>query len=220
MVSELAELNRSSMNNKKLIELSQSFLVLPIVTMLMPFGNIPTDLNNNITQTPQTVLSQKQNIVAQSLLALNQVNDEKAKTLQKQADAIDAYFKDHNMPLEGKGMKMAEEAEKNGLDWRLLPAISAIESTGGRHACKNATHSFMGWGSCKISFNSDDEGIETVAENLGGNDPDTQKHYAGKTVKQILEAYNPPSVVPNYAKKVMREMDEIGSYYVEDNLNA
>jgi len=221
LVSELAKLNRSSMNNKKLIRFSESFLVLPIITMLMPFGNIPTDLNNGvIIQAPQSVLSQKQNIVAQSLLALNQVNDEKAKTLQKEADAVDSYFKENDMPLEGEGMKMVKEADKNGLDWRLLPAISAIESTGGKHACKNAAHSFMGWGSCKISFKSDDEDIEVVAQNLGGNDPDTEQHYAGKTTKEILEKYNPPYIVPHYADKVMKVMDQIGDSSIVDTSNA
>jgi len=198
------------MNNKKLIRLPESFLVLPMLTMLMPFGAIPGNINNNLVMAPQTVLSQKQNIVALTLPTLNQVDDEKAKTLQKQANAIDAYFKGHNMPLQGKGMKMAQEADKNGLDYRLLPAIAAIESTGGRDACKNATHSFMGWGSCKIDFKSDDEDIETVAQNLGGNDPDTSKYYTGKTIKQILNIYNPPAIVPNYAKRVMKVMKEIG----------
>ena len=36
------------------------------------------------------------------------------------------------MPLLGLGKKMVIEAEKNNLDWRLLPAISVIESTGGK----------------------------------------------------------------------------------------
>ena len=36
------------------------------------------------------------------------------------------------MPLFGMGMKMCKEAEKNELDWRLLPAIAVRESTGGK----------------------------------------------------------------------------------------
>ena len=176
----------------------------------MPFGNIPTDLNNNAVLTNSAVLSQQSNTVVQSLLALNLVNDEKTQILQKQADAIDAYFKGHNMPLEGTGMVMAKAADENGIDYRLLPAIAARESTGGREKCKRVEHNFFGWGSCKIGFKSDEEAIETVAKNLGGNNPNTDEHYAGKTTKEILQKYNPPSVVKNYAKQVMSIMDDIG----------
>jgi len=101
-----------------------------------------------------------------------------------------------------------EEAEKNGLDWRLLPAISIIESTGGKFACKNVTHSFMGWGSCKIDFESDEQAIEIVAKNLGGKNPNTDQHYADKTTEEILRKYN--SVIPTYVKKIMGVMNEIG----------
>lgn len=188
--------------------------------MLMPFGNIPTDLNNNVILTPQTVLSQKQNTMALSLLALNQADDAKAQTLQKQADAIDAYFKGHNMPLEGTGMLMAKAADENGLDYRLLPAIAARESTGGREECKRVEHNFFGWGSCRIGFKSDEEAIETVAKNLGGNNPNTDEHYADKTTKEILNEYNPPSIVHNYAKQVMSIMDDVGDAPVVDTSNT
>ena len=195
------------MNKNNLIRFAQSLLLLPFVTgTTVPLGSILVDATKENTQ---TVFIQKQNIEADGVLALNQVIDQKAKDLKSKADAIDAYFEEHNMPLEGTGIKMVQEAEKNGLDWRLLPAISVIESTGGRHACKNVTHSFFGWGSCKINFKSDDEAIETVAMNLGGNDPDTDQHYADKTTEQILKKYN--SVIPTYAKKVIKVMDEIGN---------
>jgi len=105
---------------------------------------------------------------------------------------------------------MVEEAEKNGIDWRLLPAIAVRESTGGKHACKKVKNSFFGWGSCKINFKSTEEAIEVVAKNLGGNNPNTDHHYAGKTTKEILQKYNPPSVVPRYAEQVMNIMDTIG----------
>ena len=114
------------------------------------------------------------------------------------------------MPLEGYGMKMVLEAEKNGLEWRLIPAISVIESTGGKFACKKVTSSFLGWGSCRINFESHDKAIEIVAWNLGGNNPKTDHYYANKTIKGILETYNPPSIVPNYAAKVMKVMEDIG----------
>ena len=136
---------------------------------------------------------------------------EEDKIKAEKAESIDAYFRARNMPLEGTGMKMVLEAEKNNLDWRLLPAISVRESTGGKHACKKVANSAFGWGSCKISFKSHAEAIETVARNLGGNNPKTAHHYDEKNTKEILRAYNPPSIVPRYAEQVMAIMDTIGA---------
>lgn len=188
----------------------ESFLILP-VAMSTSFVNISKV--DQIAPAPQVVLSQQMNIEADGLLAFNQAMSQSAQSPNQEdkAKAIDSFFKEHNMPLEGTGLKMVQEAEKNNLDWRLLPAISVIESTGGRHACKKATHSFMGWGSCKINFKSDEEAIEIVAKNLGGNNPNTDQHYADKTTEQILKKYN--SVIPTYVQKVTKVMNEI-----EENL--
>ena len=136
------------------------------------------------------------------------------ETLIKAAK-IDAYFSERSMPLAGYGLVFVTEAEKNGLDWRLLAAISVRESTGGKHACKKATHSFMGWGSCKINFSSPEEAIAIVAKNLGGNNPNTAYHYSGKDTEGILKAYNPPTIVPKYAYQVMAIMDVIENTQVE-----
>ena len=134
------------------------------------------------------------------------ITQEEVKRKDK-ADAIDAYFAKHDAPLEGYGMKFVLEAEKNEIDWRLLPAIAMRESTGGIHACKKVPNSVFGWGSCKISFNSIDESIEIVAESLGGNNPNTARHYDNKTVTQILNKYN--SIIPGYHDQVIRIMKAI-----------
>ncbi len=136
---------------------------------------------------------------------------EKALQMEREEKAakIDAYFAKGNMPLAGYGMKMVIEAEKHDLDYRLIPAIAVRESTGGRHACKSVSYSAFGWGSCKISFKSYDHAIEVLATNLGGNNPKTARFYDNKSVKDILETYNPPSVVPTYAREVIAIMDKI-----------
>lgn len=192
----------------------ESFLILPIA-MSSSFGNVSKV--DQVAVAPQVVLSQQMNIEANGLLAFNQLmnQESEAPSEEEKAAAIDAFFRNHDMPLEGKGLKMVQEAEKNGLDWRLVAAISVRESTGGRHACKKVKFNPFGWGSCKIGFKSYDQAIETIARNLGGNNPNTAKHYSGKTTKEILEKYNPPSIVPDYAKKVMGTMDEISEYLTQ-----
>lgn len=159
---------------------------------------------------PQNVLVQKFNIKTDET---NQIVDLEVALQKEKANAIDNYFKARKMPLEGTGMKMVLEAEKNNLDWRLLPAIAVRESTGGKNACKKVEFNSFGWGSCKIGFESNEKAIEVVALNLGGNHPKTEKYYDNKTTKQILRAYNPPSIVRRYAEQVMSIMNNIG---VED----
>lgn len=192
------------MKNKNIIRFIHSLVILPVMTMPIVFPGI---YNTEITQNG---LAQKFNIEAHRTLAIQDAIDQKLEAQKIKADAIDAYFKARNMPLEGVGMKMVLEAEKNDLDWRLMPAIAVRESTGGKFACKKAGFNSFGWGSCKIGFNSNEEAIETIAKNLGGNHPKTEKYYDNKTTKQILRAYNPPSIVPRYAEQVMSIMNSIG----------
>lgn len=124
----------------------------------------------------------------------------------KKAQAIDSYFEKRDMPLAGFGMKMVLEAEQNGLDWRLLPAIAVRESSGGKQACDNNP---FGWASCKVSFESYDDAIDVIATNLGGNNPKTKSYYSGDT-KEKLYRYN-GTVIPTYVDEVIAIMDSIGT---------
>lgn len=190
------------MKNNNLIRFVQSLVILPVM-----FGGI-----HNIGISQNTLVKQFniENQRTSETLALNQAIKVKVANLKLEAEAIDAYFETYDMPLLGTGTKMVLEAEKNGLDWRLLPAIAVRESTGGKHDCVKYHFNPFGWGSCRIGFKSMDEAIETVAKSLGGNNKDTAQYYAGKTVKQILQTYNPPSIAFHYAGEVMSIMDDIG----------
>jgi len=181
------------MNKKQIISYLQSIIAIPMLAIGMPLSGITipslTAVNDSLTSENSVIITQEE--VAR----------------KEKADAIDAYFAKYDAPLEGHGMKFVIEAEKNGIDWRLLPAISMRESTGGIHACKKVPNSVFGWGSCKISFNSIDESIEIVSRSLGGNHPGTARHYEDKTVTQILKKYN--SVIPGYSSQVIKIMKAI-----------
>jgi hypothetical protein len=125
---------------------------------------------------------------------------------KQKADAIDAYFHDRSMPLEGTGMTFVLVAEKYGLDWSLLPAIAVRESSGGKAACG---HNPFGWGSCKLhNFVSYEQAIEALGKNLGGANEKTARYYAGKSTEDKLHYYN-GTVVPTYPDEVMAIMQKI-----------
>lgn len=181
------------MCKNRVIGYLQSIIAIPMLAISVPLSGttIPSlaNVNNALTEENSVITTQEE------------VNR------KEKADAIDAYFAEHDAPLEGYGMKFVEEAEKNKIDWRLLPAIAMRESTGGKHACKRVSNSPFGYGSCKISFDTMEESIEIVARSLGGNNPNTARHYADKTTLQILRKYN--SVVPNYPNQVVKIMKAI-----------
>jgi len=169
----------------KTIQFAHGLILLPFLTMGSPLAMFNT------------------NFAAKTAIEISLA--EETLSLDEQAEKIDAYYAKRNMPLEGYGAKLAQAAADNNLDWRLLPAIAIKESTGGKFACHNNP---FGWGSCKIKFASFDEAIETVAKNLGGNNPKTARYYKDSTIEEILHHYN-GSVIPAYPGEVMEFMELI-----------
>lgn len=162
---------------------------------------------------PETTLKIEDSVVEVTAPVLDIKKIEKQETSKKEvflsakekAEKIDKYFAKYDLPLANFGEKFVAEAEKNNLDWRLLPAIAMRESTGGKFAC---SFNPFGWGSCSLEFSNFDEAIEVVAFNLGGNNPKTARHYKNKTTEKLLTTYN-GGVVKTYATEVVRIMDKI-----------
>ncbi len=148
------------------------------------------------------------------------ITTQENESRQAKADAIDNYFASKNAPLSGYGMKFVTEAEKNNIDWRLLPAIAMRETTGGKFACKNpnAPYNNFGWHSCKKGFDSVDESIEHISMILGGSNGRSRYYTEGMTSEQILKKYNPDSIIPGYSKQVMKIMDSIGEFKTDNNI--
>lgn len=89
-------------------------------------------------------------------------------------------------------------ADENGLDWRLLPSISVIESGGGK-AYKN--NNIFGWGNGDHFFSTLKSGINEVAFKLGRS-----PLYKNRNVAAKLHIYNPNE---EYADNVMTVMNRI-----------
>lgn len=123
----------------------------------------------------------------------------------KRAEVLKAYFLKRNMPLAAYAEEFVQEADKAGIDWRLLPAIGIHESTGGKRYPIQSNNPF-GWGSAKLGFSSVEEAIRYISDQLGNG-----KHYKGKSTLQKLQTYNPPDISPNYAVETIGYMRSISS---------
>ena len=185
----------SIMKKNTIIKFLQSFVAIPMLAITTPLMGI--------TPIPSATVVITQSDVTEDSVITTQEDEVR----EERAGEIDALLAKYDSPLEGYGMKFVLEAEKNEIDWRLLPAIAGVESTFGRHACKKAKNSFLGYGSCKMDFKSVDDAIEKVSASLGGNNENTAHHYEGKGTVGILKKYN--SVIPTYTNKVVRIMKMI-----------
>ena len=137
-------------------------------------------------------------------------------TQKQRAEKIDAFFTSRdNAPLAGYGIYFVQAADKYGIDWKLLPSISVIESSAGAQACryKDGTlkYNAFGWGGCKIAFRSYEEAIDIITKSLAGKDPKTEHHYKGKTISQVINTYNPPSIRSDYHYLVTYVMQKIAT---------
>jgi hypothetical protein len=141
-------------------------------------------------------------LAAPASVSVQQYN---ASPTVKQSDPrlslLQKFFGDRACPLRDSAKDFLIAADQNHLDWRLLPSISIIESSGGKDYTNN---NVFGWGSCKEKFTSVRAGIHYVAAQLGKS-----RRYKGKDIDSKLQIYNP---VPEYSQRVKAVMRAIGSY--------
>ncbi len=91
-----------------------------------------------------------------------------------------------------------EAADAYSLDWRLLPSLSFVETTGGKNAHNN---NMFGWDSGRAKFTSPAAGIHAVGYRLANSDA-----YRGKGLDRLLATYNPNPDYVRAVKSVMRSI--------------
>lgn len=112
---------------------------------------------------------------------------------------VKQFFVDRDCPAHVYAEDFISAADQHDLDWRLLPSLSFVESSGGKVAHNN---NMFGWDNCKQKFRSSREGIYHVAARLGGS-----RLYRHKTIDQVLRYYNPRR---EYAVAVKSVMNQLG----------
>lgn len=108
---------------------------------------------------------------------------------------LEQFFQEADAPAKALSHVFLSEADQYELDWRLLPSISFVESTGGKTARNN---NMFGWDCGRAEFPSMSAGIRTVAYNLANS-----YRYKDKNLDGVLGTYNPS---PEYSRKVKSVM--------------
>jgi hypothetical protein len=108
------------------------------------------------------------------------------------------FFKDNHCPAENLAAVFIKEADDHGLDWRLLPSLSILETGGGRTAPGN---NLFGWANGKTSFESFTAAIHHVASFL-----EVGKPYVGKDLDAKLLTYNKRPAFRTTVTDMMRQI--------------
>jgi hypothetical protein len=134
------------------------------------------------------------------------------KTIDRKT-VLEKFFAKYKSPLKDNIDTFITVADKYNIDYRLLPAISCIESSCGKKLIPGSYNPF-GWGiygNNVITFNNYDEAIETVGQGLN-------KHYFSKgldTPEKIAPVYTPPAYV-HWSRSVRFFMNQMGDIQSED----
>lgn len=112
--------------------------------------------------------------------------------------ALRHFFAKADCPALNYSRAFLEAADVYKLDWRLLPSISYVESTGGKFARNN---NLFGWDSGKASFESPVQAIHHVGYRLSHS-----SRYKAKSVDTLLATYNPDEEYAAKVKSIMRRI--------------
>jgi hypothetical protein len=130
------------------------------------------------------------------------VPKEYAVEADNRAQILRQFLNKYDSKLADSAEDFVAAADSNDLDWRMLPAISGIESTFGKQMI-SGTYNAYGWGGGTIRFESWSDGIWTISGAL-------KEKYVAKgadNIYKIGRIYCPPN--PLWASKVQSFMDKI-----------
>lgn len=118
---------------------------------------------------------------------------------------LQAFLAQYDSPLTPYAQVFVDRADEYQIDWKLVPAITGVESTFGKQIPFNSYNAY-GWNNGNYRFQSWEDSIKTVSQAL------KEKYYNRglDTPYKIGPVYAPPS--STWAGKVSRFMNEIENF--------
>jgi len=115
------------------------------------------------------------------------------------------FLAQYDSPLVDHVDFLVTYADIYNLDWRLIPAITGVESTYGKRIPKDSFNAY-GWANGKYAFDSWESSIATVSQTL------REKYYdkGAIDINQIARRYAPPSTTwAGKVKSIMKKIDRL-----------
>ncbi|MBI4038227.1 glucosaminidase domain-containing protein [Candidatus Daviesbacteria bacterium] len=128
-----------------------------------------------------------------------------AKKLDQRARILADYFASYNSPLQYQAQDFIEAADTYGVDWKLVPAISGVESTFGRKAYGYNAWGWGIYGNQALGFKSWKDGIYTVTGGL-------RKNYLDKGLKDPYAINKIYAASPSWGWKVSYFMQDLENF--------
>jgi len=149
--------------------------------------------------------------VAGSSAAMTMPADFGQSGMDDRVQILHDYLERKHSPLAPYALTFVQEADKNNIDWRLVAAISGLESSFGVHIPSN---SYNGWGYGVYGdnvrrFESWDDGISTVSKALRD---DYMTKWKATTVPEIGRLY---AASPTWAVRVQYFLNDIDAFEKE-----
>lgn len=159
------------------------------------------------------------NVFAKETVKISENISATAKT-DKRVEILEAYLTKYNSPLKGEAKNFIGAADEYKIDWKLVPAITGVESTFGKFTPGNAYYpSYNGWGwgvygTQALYFKSWKEGIYTVSEGL-------RLHYYNQGLTTPYTINRVYAESPSWGAKVSYFIADLEKFEQEytDNLN-
>ncbi len=150
------------------------------------------------------VLGQEEQAGSSATLA----TETKEQTEDHRGEVLKEFLQTYDSPLAKHAEAFVKSADSHNIDWRLLAAISGVESTFAHQLPQNSFNAW-GWGiygDNMIRFSSYEEAIETISKTLREKYVD---QWRAKNPYEIGKYY---AASPTWAEKVSYFMDKIHDF--------
>ena len=115
-------------------------------------------------------------------------------------DSLESFFQSFGCPTPHYVNEYLGAADSYAIDYRLLPAISVLESTCGIYQRLNNR---WGWDSARKGFSSFRAGLQYIARQLSEG-----RFYKNKPLEEKVRMYNPNPEYARQVKKLMLKIDD------------
>jgi Ca2+-binding RTX toxin-like protein len=138
--------------------------------------------------------------------------------LDSRIKILNNFLKQNDSPLAPYAADFVAMADKYNLDWKLVAAISGVESTFGKEI-PNSSYNAWGWGvygNNVINFKSWTDGIDTISQGLRERYMD---QWGGQDIYQIGAMYASSSAWPDHVEYYMNQIQDFALKNPQDALS-